>query len=556
MRLTPILLFALSLMPLMAEVETTTSTNNSKMVFLVESKQGKHIGLSTNFKNYHMVTQGANWHIYPSISSDAKHIAYIKGTSTDDLTLIYQELSSGQEIPLSTPGFVLHPQFAKNDRLLFFSIKKGEVNRIGFVNLNEIANGGGLPQLQLVPGTHSSFFPSPFQNGELVIYQRNSEQKEIVLHNLLNNEVTVIGYGMSPSLSKDERFIAYTSKTGGNWNIFVYDRFKKSTKQVTTHPKNDLSPAFDNNNDVLYTSDRLEKGVFSIYRQTFESWSKNKGKALLQISQPGVSFYAPRIAGDAATLLSPIPAMPGEARSSFGAIAHQQKFFIVGGHQGPEHTYPPESFTGRMDMFDWHQQQWSSLAPRPKAAQGFGIIAHDDFIYAFGGFAYNASTSPAWQSLSQVDRYHIKTNTWEQVAIMPRKRSSNVVAQVANKVYLIGGWDATPKYQDDIDGTFHDTIDVFDLNTEKWETLKVKLPKKRRAFSALVRGKKIYLIGGISEGGSHFSLLNDFTEFNTEDHSFRELPKLHFPTFAPAAGGLGNKAFVFGGMFKNREIQL
>ena len=60
----------------------------------------------------------------------------------------------------------------------------------------------------------------------------------------------------------------------------------------------------------------------------------------------------------------------------------------------------------------------------------------------------------------------------------------------------------------------------------------------------------IYLAGGISEGASHFSLLDNFTRFDPVTKTFKEMTPLPFATFAPAAGTLNNKAFIFGGMFK------
>jgi len=178
------------------------------------------------------------------------------------------------------------------------------------------------------------------------------------------------------------------------------------------------------------------------------------------------------------------------------------------------------------------------------------LAAYKHYIYAFGGFAYEETTSPKWKSLAVVERYNTLTNKWEEISTMPRRRSSNTVSKIGNKIYLIGGWDSTPKFKDDVDGTFHDEIDVYDLEKNSWKTLETKLPLKRRAFNSFIRDGKIHLVGGISEGGSHFALLDNFTVFNPKTSQFSELPKLPFATFAPASGTIADKAFVFGGMFK------
>jgi N-acetylneuraminic acid mutarotase len=529
------------------------TANASKMVFLIESDAGKHVGLSSgDFTSYKNLTSGDDWHLYPSISSDGKKIAYVKGSGAKDLKLMLKNTQNLSERVLTKPGFVLQPRFAKNGEMLFFTIANQGANRIAFVKTKQNTTNT-IPGLNFIDEEIDSYFPAPFQSGEMIVYQRNPKdsKKEIVLFDMAQNKKTIIGNGMAPGLSFDERYVAYTQKLNDNWDIHIYDRLTKKTIKVTSHLDKDFSPSFDRHNNLIYTSDKLENGVFSIYKQSFLSWSQTLEQEVLLITKPKTSFYAPKVSGLAKYKVEIKPKMIGTSRSSFGAITYKSKIYAAGGHQGAEHTYPPESFTGRMTSFDINTNTWTNLAPRINKAHGFQLAAIKNSLYAFGGFAYEASTSPAWKSLAIVEKYNIKTNSWKELkTLMPRKRSSNIVAQVDGKIYLMGGWDSTPKFKDDVDGTFHDEIDVFDSKTESWSTLKVKLPKKRRAFSAFVKNGKIYLTGGISEGGSHFALLDDFTQFDPATNKFTEFPKLPFATFAPAAGVIANEAYVFGGMFK------
>jgi N-acetylneuraminic acid mutarotase len=528
------------------------SNLRADMVFLVEDENGKHVGLSQGSRGFALLTRGADWHLYPTISSDGKKLAYAHGTSANDLRLMLVDRSTGATRPLTAAGFILHPQFAKNSEQLFFSIKEGDKNRLAYINLIEESQAV-LPVMHFLDEEHPAFFPAPFQSGEMIAYQRNAEKKEIVLYDILAKTKEVIGHGMAPALSKDEKYIAYTSQVEGNWDVYVYDRFSKKTVRATFDLAHDFSPAFDRENNLIYTSDRLENGVFSIFSQSYANWTQGLAQESLLISKKGTSFYAPRTSGIATYSVSQLPAMIGEARSSFGSLNYQDKVYVVGGHQGPEHTYPPESFTGRMTGFDLATGEWKNLAPRLNPSHGFQITAYDNSLFAFGGFAYEANNYPKWKSIDVVERYDIASDRWEEVSRMPRRRSSNVTVRLDDKVYLIGGWDASPKFSGDLDGTFHAEIDVFDLKTYQWTTLDYQLPKKRRAFNAFVKDGMIYLVGGISEGGSHFSLLDDFTQFDPKNGTFTEFPKLPFATFAPASGQLKDKAFVFGGMFKTGQ---
>ncbi len=256
-------------------------------------------------------------------------------------------------------------------------------------------------------------------------------------------------------------------------------------------------------------------------------------------------------AGETALKQSLKAPFPAPIRSSLGAFQHEGKIYLCGGHQGAEHTYPPESFTDTFQVYDPATGDWKNLAPRPHKAHGFQLAALGRYIYAFGGFAYEASTKPKWKSLDVIDRYDTESDTWQTVGKLPRRRSSNVAVTVGTKVFLIGGWDATPKFENDLDGTFHQEVDVFDLATEKVSVNNWKMPLPlRRAFSAVEYQGNIILVGGLGQGASHFELLSNVTSIDPQSGFTTELSPLPFATFAPAAGVMNDELYVFGGMFK------
>jgi N-acetylneuraminic acid mutarotase len=533
-------------------------------VFLVESNEhGKQVGMSTDGKTYKLHTTNKKlWHLYPDISEDGQWLTYVRGAGQKDLELIVENLKTKRiEKWGLAPSFKLHPRFGKNGKMLIYSTQVNGVNMIAIMHLEKLrkkltareVNGEYVYNVkpQYVFEKENAYFPVMFQSGDKIIYQRSTKNgREIMKYNLLTNEVEVMAKGMAPTLSKDEKFLAYTKKVDGKWEVYIFDLFKKTVIQLKSYISNNYSPLFDQYGNIFYTSDKLENGVFSIFKQSKDSWQNQKGIEQVVFSTPAVSLYAPRISGDEKIKTMLKADMTGEARSSFGAIYHHNRIYVVGGHQGAEHTYPPESFTARMTYYSFADSKWHNAAPRNYAAHGFQIAALGNYLYAFGGFAYEENNYPKWKSLDVVERYDIANNKWEVIGKMPRRRSSNVVVPMGTKIYIMGGWDSTPKNHGDIDGTFHDEIDVYDTITNKWTTLKTKLPLKRRAFSAFEKGGMIYLVGGISEGGSHFSLLDTFTKFNPLTETFSEMPKLPFGTFAPAAGVIGTRAYMFGGMFK------
>lgn len=248
---------------------------------------------------------------------------------------------------------------------------------------------------------------------------------------------------------------------------------------------------------------------------------------------------------------STLSVLPGPPRSSFGVVATRDGVYVCGGHMGHEHSYPPESFSARFDFYSYASQSWQSLPPRPRAAHGFSLLEHGGKIYALGGFSYAAQLKPAWCSLSEIDCYDPKTGQWTCVAQLPRARSSYAAAELDGKFYLLGGWDSTPQSTGDKAGRFHREVDVYDPSSGRCTTLESQLPDPlRRAFTAVVHDREILLIGGLGQGASHFELLDRVTAFRPDTAEWHEYPPLPFATFAPAAGILDQRLWVFGGMFK------
>ena len=244
--------------------------------------------------------------------------------------------------------------------------------------------------------------------------------------------------------------------------------------------------------------------------------------------------------------MSRLPDIPSPARSSFGTARIDSKVYIVGGHQGREHTYPPESFLDNLQVFDLESKEWSTLAPRPVKAHGYSVVSDGPHLYAFGGFTYSGEHKPKWKSIPDVHRYDTRSDSWEKVGELAEPRSSNAAVQVGRKVYMVGGWDSTPKSEGDLEGKFHQTVEVLDLDSGKIETAPYEIPK-RRAFTAFEKDGEVIMLGGLGEGATHFELIDRVTALNPETGESRELPKLPFPTFAPGAGVIGDTMYLFGG---------
>lgn len=515
---------------------------HADMIFMRENNQGKHIFLSSN-RGTEQLTTGTDWNLYPDISSDGSKAVYVSGTGQKDLQLRMFSLQDKKNeiLSVSMKGMILHPKFTKNNKWVFFSAPVNEKNSIFAI---ELANKSNI--VAITPN-EEAYFPRPSSDGQFVVYQRNANgKKEVVLLNRIEKTKEVIDIGMSPSLSFDERYIAYTSKQSGSWDIYIYDRYTKIKKQATSHEADEMAPTFSPDNKLSFASNF--EGRYYIYQLNGATWER-----LTYTSDS--DDYAPQYVGETEFKQGTLADFIGNPRSSFGTVFHNGKLYMVGGHQGAEHTYPPESFSNTVIVYDVKTNKWTELAPRPALAHGYQVVAHGNYIYAFGGFAYSAEHKPKWKSIDSVDRYDIEKNEWTTVAKLPRPRSSNQSIVVGTKAYLIGGWDSTPKFENDYDGTFLSQVDVFDLEKETISEAPYTMPLPlRRAFTAVEYNNKMLLIGGLGQGASHFELINKVTMVDPETGKTEELTEMPFATFAPAAGIIGDELYAFGGMFKTGEM--
>ena len=69
------------------------------------------------------------------------------------------------------------------------------------------------------------------------------------------------------------------------------------------------------------------------------------------------------------------------------------------------------------EYFDPDTNQWTLLTPMRNRRSGVGVVAHDGFVYAVGGF--NGITR-----MNNGERYSPSTNMWTNIAEMYSPRSN------------------------------------------------------------------------------------------------------------------------------------
>jgi hypothetical protein len=267
--------------------------------------------------------------------------------------------------------------------------------------------------------------------------------------------------------------------------------------------------------------------------------------------------------------ISKLTEIPGEPRSSFGHVILNGDLFIIGGHPGKFHKYDKANFSSEVHAYNIANNSWRKCASFPRPTQGLRVVESDGYLYAFGGFSYEATIAinpwPA-KSLDSVYRYSPKDDKWEQISVMPRPRSSHVCEVINGKAYLIGGWNGTPSAIGVTKGEFVTAIDVFDLTKEIFlpSCLEFNFLRKRRAFSSVIYNGKITVAGGLGfEGYMNSDLFSDVISFDFpsneceaiagQSSGFKQgdwslLPQLPLPLFSPGMGVVNGELLVAGGL--------
>jgi len=191
-----------------------------------------------------------------------------------------------------------------------------------------------------------------------------------------------------------------------------------------------------------------------------------------------------------------IPAAPRPFQSAAGVINRQtsehKTIALVGGLGMKDEKF------GSLDevlLFDPETRQWTvseNRLPQPRGM--FDAVGHEDAIWMFGGSdsghgsKLDGSVLHWWGDTSE-----IAPLPGVQV---PHPRRSFGGAVLAGEYFMVGGLGENNQIVNE--------VDVFNFETRQWRS--IASPKIDRVFPTVCSdGAKIYLFGGFSNSGGHFS---------------------------------------------------
>lgn len=207
---------------------------------------------------------------YPSFSPQGERIAYV--TNEGELWIMDVNGRNKRKIPL--PIHASQPRWSPHGK------------RIVFVSYQDLYHGDSeLWEVDLETLKLKKFISRPWMqydpccspNGTNIIFTDGPElyAQEICKLDLKTGDVIQLtengpyDYDMQPVYSPDGKTIVYASNQGGNYDIWIMDKFGRKPHNLTRNSAHDIMPHTDDSRRIFFLSDR--SGVFEVWRMNIDT---------------------------------------------------------------------------------------------------------------------------------------------------------------------------------------------------------------------------------------------------------------------------------------------
>lgn len=238
--------------------------------------------------------------------------------------------------------------------------------------------------------------------------------------------------------------------------------------------------------------------------------------------------------------------------TSFGAAVADGWLYAYGGHLGSAHKYSAELQARQLLRLNLAKpEKWEVVAEGP-GRTGLAMVAYDGKLFRIGGWEAKNATGEKWNLHSSRDfaRFDPKSGQWQDLAPLPRGRSSHDAAMLGSKCYVVGGWELAGEG----DGDWHTTAYVADLAAEKPEWKEIAAPGfNRRALAVAGYAGNIYVIGGMDDSNDTTTAVSIYDPQSNQWSDGPKVPGENFEGFGAAAFGAEAGLFVStrsGGIFR------
>jgi N-acetylneuraminic acid mutarotase len=228
------------------------------------------------------------------------------------------------------------------------------------------------------------------------------------------------------------------------------------------------------------------------------------------------------------------------------------KIYMFGGFKYPDLGKPGWQPIDNAWEYDPAMDSWRALAPMPTKRGSPVAVAHGGKIYVIGGASMHPGSKEPFvhparphRTLGTNEVYDPNTNSWETRSLMPTARNHAAAGMVNNKIYVIGGRIGAVFITGGGRGV--DIVEEYDPATDQWGTLKAPMPTARSALASGTYGGKIYVAGGEHQDSRMLAAFRTVEAFDPVANAWTILPPMQFARHGHAGAIVGNRLHIVSG---------
>ena len=234
------------------------------------------------------------------------------------------------------------------------------------------------------------------------------------------------------------------------------------------------------------------------------------------------------------------------------------KVYAFGGFVPPESGPPAWVPINNAWEYDPATDRWKGLAPMPSKRGSAMAAAANGKIYVIGGAAphpgsQEVSLQPSrpHRSVSTVEEYDPKTNTWTQRSSMPTARNHAAIGAVNNKIYVIGGRLGSVFI---FTASNTNVVEEYDPTTDQWGLVKARMPTQRSGGAWAVYKGRIYVAGGEHQDEHLLAAFRAVEAYDPATNTWEDLPKMPMPRHGLAGAVVGDRLHLASGDIQSAGI--
>ncbi len=167
-----------------------------------------------------------------------------------------------------------------------------------------------------------------------------------------------------------------------------------------------------------------------------------------------------------------------DSRSDFPMVKTNGKLFAIGGRYGQYEGGVQQA----VEQFDANKSKWESVSWMEISRADHGAAVLNGLIYVCGGRGPGYPVvSPYYSYHRECERYDPRTDQWETIAEMNKRRQGFSLLAMNGRLYAVGGYSFRPWELSEVART----VESYNTSKNEWTLLSNKL-KEARKFASMV----------------------------------------------------------------------